>query len=231
MLARVLAAAKQSGVAVSPVAAAFSLAAADAAQKTKTISEGPNFVVQSWGTYSVADERDKPVTRFTIENDHGAEVTITNFGATLLSFKLNGRELTINHPETNISVSQYAQLNQACYGNVCGRVANRISQGKFELDGKKYELAVNNGPNHLHGGPTGFHRRVWDASILRDSATGRATGVSLSRTSPDGEEGYPSTLQVPHPCCVQTDEFLATLTAVLFFSVPGHSAIFAPQHT
>ena len=79
---------------------------------------------------------------------------------------------------------------------MCGRVANRIAKGKFSLDGKNYSLATNNGENHLHGGPSGFHRRVWDARLLLDETTGRATGVELTRTSPDGEENYPGTMKV-----------------------------------
>ncbi len=76
------------------------------------------------------------------------------------------------------------------FGAVPGRFANRIAGGRFVLDGTEYRLACNDGPNALHGGPSGFGRRVWD---IRDSS-GRH--VTLGRTSPDGEEGYPGTLDV-----------------------------------
>lgn len=200
MLSRVLAAAKRSGVSVSPMTVAFSLAAIEPAQTTRTIEEGPNYVVQSWGKlqtdYDDEGKGERSIFRYTVSNGKGAEMTICNFGATLLSFKLHGRELTLNHAEPTISSTCYARLNQACYGNVCGRVANRICEGKFSLDGVDYKLAINNGANHLHGGPTGFHRRVWNAKLVIDETTGNARGVELQRTSPDGEEGYPGSMEV-----------------------------------
>ena len=196
MLGRVLAAAERVGVNVSPMTVAFSLAAADAAHATATVEEGTNFVVQSWGSLTSDHDGERQVFRYTVRNGHGAEMTVTNFGATLLSFRLHGRELTLNHSSPAITAAAYARLNQACYGTVCGRVANRICRGKFSLDGEAFQLAVNNGENHLHGGPTGFHRRVWDARLLLEESTGQCRGVELHRSSPDGEEGYPGTLDV-----------------------------------
>lgn len=74
-------------------------------------------------------------------------------------------------------------------GAAIGRVGNRIAKGKFTLDGKDYTLAVNNGPNHLHGGLVGFDSVIWDAKVTEDA-------LSFSRLSPDGEEGYPGNLMV-----------------------------------
>ena len=71
-----------------------------------------------------------------------------------------------------------------------GRFGNRICKGKFILEGKEYNLAINNGVNHLHGGPTGYHARVWDAEQIDDQT------LKLRYFSPDGEEGYPGTLQL-----------------------------------
>ncbi len=76
-----------------------------------------------------------------------------------------------------------------------GRVANRICKGKFKLGGNEYTLVTNNGENHLHGGPTGFHRRTWNAQLLLDKATGSCYGVEMTRTSADGEEGYPGSVE------------------------------------
>jgi len=78
-------------------------------------------------------------------------------------------------------------------GATVGRFANRIAKGHFELNGKSYSLAINDGPNHLHGGPTGYFARVWDAEPFEKSGE---CGVILTYTSADGEEGYPGTVNV-----------------------------------
>ncbi|XP_045303055.1 galactose mutarotase isoform X2 [Leopardus geoffroyi] len=78
---------------------------------------------------------------------------------------------------------------QPYFGAVVGRVANRIAKGTFTVDGKEYKLAVNNGPNSLHGGVRGFDKVVWTPQVL-------SNGVQFSRISPDGEEGYPGELKV-----------------------------------
>ena len=79
------------------------------------------------------------------------------------------------------------------FGNITGRYANRIARGTFTLDGEMYRLALNNGREHLHGGEKGFDKVVWAATEVTD---GDGVGLTLSRTSPDGEEGYPGALTV-----------------------------------
>ena len=79
--------------------------------------------------------------------------------------------------------------DDASLGAVVGRCANRIAKGHFTLNDKEYNLAINNGPNHLHGGPTGFAQRVWTGKVTDDK-------VTFTRISPDGEEGYPGNLTV-----------------------------------
>lgn len=112
-------------------------------------------------------------------------VQITNLGARVLSFEYQGTECLAG-PRTLEEVAA-----DTCYcGAICGRVANRIAGGTFVLDGAEYQLAVNNGPNHLHGGATGFSDLPW----VVEEATG--SRLVLSLVSPDGQENYPGTVSV-----------------------------------
>ena len=87
------------------------------------------------------------------------------------------------------NLPQYTDSN-GCFGAVVGRHANRLGGAEFTLNGKRYTLAKNNGENNLHGGPTGFHTRFWEGAPVGDNS------VRFCRTSPDGEEGFPGTLQI-----------------------------------
>ena len=112
-------------------------------------------------------------------------VRLTNYGARVLSFTYDGTDCLYG-PKTAAELAA-----DTCYcGSICGRVANRIAGGRFTLDGKDYELAVNNGPNHLHGGNTGFSDRLWTVEEADE------THVALSLLSPDGEENYPGNVKV-----------------------------------
>ena len=112
-------------------------------------------------------------------------VRITNFGARVLSFEYQGQDCLFG-PKTLEDLP-----TDTCYcGSICGRVANRIAGGSFELDGATYSLAVNNGPNHLHGGLKGFSDVPWTVEEASD------TRLVLSLVSPDGDENYPGTVSV-----------------------------------
>ncbi|HWD92965.1 MAG TPA: aldose epimerase family protein [Verrucomicrobiae bacterium] len=88
---------------------------------------------------------------------------------------------------------QYLTANKAFFGTIVGRFANRIAKGKFTLDGKTYSLAINNGPNHLHGGLKGFDKVAWKAVAVESKD---APALKLSYISPDGQENYPGTLKM-----------------------------------
>jgi aldose 1-epimerase len=131
------------------------------------------------------------VDLYTLRNRHGTVVKIISYGAIITEIHTLDR----NHKPGNIvlgfdNLDQYLK-GHPYFGTVAGRVANRIAKGKFMLDGKEYVLAVNNGPNHLHGGLKGFDKKVWKAEPV-ESAEGSA--LKLTCTSSDGEEGYPGNL-------------------------------------
>lgn len=112
-------------------------------------------------------------------------VELSNYGARLIRFTYQGTDCLYG-PKTAESL-----LEDDCYcGSVCGRVANRIAGGRFELDGVGYELAVNNGPNHLHGGLKGFSDKLWTVEEAD------AMHAVLSLVSPAGEENYPGEVKV-----------------------------------
>ncbi len=112
-------------------------------------------------------------------------VRITDFGARVLSFEYQGIDCLYGPKSLDELPAD------TCYcGSICGRVANRIAGGSFVLDGKQYDLAVNNGPNHLHGGLKGFSDIPWCVEEATE------TRLVLSLVSPDGDENYPGTVTV-----------------------------------
>ncbi|MCM1077474.1 MAG: galactose mutarotase [Bacteroides sp.] len=126
---------------------------------------------------------------YTLTNHSGSSVTLSSLGAGIVAVRVpdcNGRIADIALGYKN-PVSYLA--DGPCAGKIPGRFANRIALGKFTLDGKEYTLAINNGSNALHGGPTGFMNRIWDSN-----ADGNR--VTFTYRSADGEEGYPGNLSV-----------------------------------
>jgi len=125
---------------------------------------------------------------YTLEVPGGWKATITDFGAILTSLHVPGKD---GKPVDVVlgfdSLDGYA-AKHPYFGATCGRVANRIAAGRFELDGKAYTLATNNEPNHLHGGVAGFDKKLWRATP-RTSEKGPA--VDFEMVSPAGDEGYP----------------------------------------
>ncbi len=133
------------------------------------------------------------VDLFTLTNSEGNIVQLTDYGAILVSVQVpdrDGKRANVNLGFDNLK--GYLDGNPF-FGATVGRYANRIAKGKFRLDGTDYTLAVNNGPNHLHGGLVGFDKQVWQAEVLpgEDSAT-----VRFTLRSPDGQEGFPGNLDV-----------------------------------
>jgi aldose 1-epimerase len=138
------------------------------------------------------------VDLFTLSNDNQITVKITNYGAIITSIETpdkNGElaNIACGFEKFENYISPEYLGSYPYFGCVCGRCCNRIDKGKFTLEGKEYSLAVNNGPNHLHGGLIGYDRRLWTAEIIEES---KKVGVKLSLLSNDMEEGYPGNLKV-----------------------------------
>lgn len=131
----------------------------------------------------------KDVQLYVLANSKGAEVTILNYGAKIVSLMVPDKSGKLTDVVQGFaSLDAYLNCEEPTHGAVCGRVANRIAKGKFTLEGKEYQLAINNGPNSLHGGLKGFHFVVWDAKQT-DGQT-----VELTYLAKDGEENYPGNL-------------------------------------
>jgi aldose 1-epimerase len=133
-----------------------------------------------------------PVDVYTIANAHGIRARILTYGGIIQSLetpdragKLGDVVLCFDDMPGYVKSSPY-------FGAIVGRYGNRIARGKFTLDGKTYTLAINNGPNALHGGIKGFDKVVWAAQPFSNDSS---VGLVLTHTSPDGDEGYPGTLK------------------------------------
>ena len=127
---------------------------------------------------------------FTLTNAHGLIAKVTNLGTILTDLHVPDRAGRLADVVLGLDDLAAYQKNDPYLGATCGRVANRVADGRFRLDGQAYQLAVNNGTSALHGGLKGFNKALWRAQPL---PTG---GVKFTHTSPDGDEGYPGTLAV-----------------------------------
>lgn len=164
-------------------------------------------------------------TKSILRNSKGMEVEILNFGGIVSSIKVPDNKgknadvvLGFDTPE------EYQQKSSHPYfGALIGRYGNRIAKGKFTLNGKTYTLAVNNGPNHLHGGLKGFDKVFWDVKEME-----KGKSLKLNYVSPDGEEGYPGTLKVEVTYTLTEEnelkiDYLATTDAATPLNLTNHS--------
>lgn len=133
-----------------------------------------------------------PVDIYTLTNG-GITAKITNYGGIVTELHVPDKAGKTADVVLGFDTLEGYLAGHPYFGTITGRYANRIAAGKFTLDGKTYTLAVNNGPNSLHGGLKGFDKQIWKAEELKN-ADGPA--LKLTRRSPDGEEGYPGNLDV-----------------------------------
>lgn len=167
---------------------------------------------------------------FTLTNSKKVSVDITNFGGIIVSITVpdkNGNMTDVALGYRNLD--KYIE-NPGYLGALVGRHANRIEDARFELNGKVYELAKNDGKNHLHGGLTGFHNVVWKAEVNGEK-------LVLTHTSPDGEEDYPGKVDVKVEYsltegnelvidynAVSDQDTVLNLTNHAYFNLGGHAS-------
>lgn len=138
-----------------------------------------------WGTAQCG----KPIHKYTITNASGASVVLSELGAGIVSINVPDKDGVLADVVLGYDDPLAYMGDGPCFGKCPGRYANRIALGKFTLDEKEYELPINNGPNHLHGGPDGFQNRIWESR-----EDGEA--VEFMYFSEDGEMGYPGAMKV-----------------------------------
>lgn len=162
-------------------------------RETTEKSEVP-FVKSSLSKKTFGQTRDgQEVQLYTLTNEHGIVAKVISYGASLTELHVPDREGKLGDVVLGFHELEGYLGRHPHFGCTTGRVANRIARGRFTLDGKTYTLAINNGPNHLHGGNQALDKRVWRGAE-DDSAAGPS--VRFTYRSPDGEENYPGNLDV-----------------------------------
>lgn len=185
-------------------------------------AQGPNKVKkESFG--KTADGLE--VDRYTLVNSHGLTAKVMTYGALLTELHVPDKKGKMADVVLGFSRLEDYLKGHPYFGCTTGRVANRIAKGRFLLDGKEYQVAVNNGPNHLHGGLKGLDKVIWKAEVV-ESDLGPA--VRFSYQSPDGEEGYPGTLNISVTYTLtEVDElridYLATTDAATPVNLTNHA--------
>ena len=133
------------------------------------------------------------ISRYTLKNSSGMEVSIINYGGIITSWKVKDRDGNYKDIVLGFNDLLDYESSSPYFGALIGRYGNRIKEGKFNLDGVEYTLAVNNGENHLHGGLKGFDKVIWD---IKEEENESSASLVLSYISKDMEEGYPGNLDV-----------------------------------
>lgn len=162
------------------------------------------------------------VSLFFLKNSNSIEVAITNYGARIVTLIVPDK----NKQPTDVVVGfddlqGYLNSTETYHGAIVGRYANRIAKGKFSLNGKSYQLSINNAPNHLHGGPKGFNNQVWKVEEVKNNS------LKLFYFSKDGEENYPGNMNVSLTYTVNDQnelviDYEATTDQATVFNITSH---------
>jgi aldose 1-epimerase len=165
----------------------ISSCAAPPKQNPKSVTT--TFMIQS---EQLTEVQGQPVYRYVLDNGT-VQIELSNYGGMVYKILAPDRDgEQANVALTLEGVEDFLTTEHPFFGVTAGRVANRIANAQFKLDGKTYDLAKTNGDNHLHGGKVGFDKKVWTSETYSTDST---VGVKMTYLSPDGEEGYPGNLQ------------------------------------
>lgn len=130
------------------------------------------------------------IDSYTLKNENGMELTVITYGGIITSLKVPNKDGIIEDVVLGYNSLDQYEKSSPFFGALIGRYGNRISKGKFSLDGEEYQLAINDGFNHLHGGVKGFDKVVWNVEVIENKGS-----LKLSYLSKDMEEGYPGNLE------------------------------------
>ena len=172
---------------------------------------------------------------YTLTNEEGIEAQITNYGGIIVS--VNAPDKNGNYNDVALgfnTLEEYLEKNGPNFGCLIGRYANRIANGKFNLEGKTYELEVNSGQHHIHGGSNAFDTKVWQSNSFKNI---EGVGIKLNYVSDDGEAGYPGKLDIEVTYTLTRDNeimieyeavtdktTIVNLTNHSYFNLAGHDA-------
>lgn len=173
------------------------------------------------------------VKLFTLTNKNGMSAEICTYGGAIVSLMVPDKNGNLDDVTLGYDNITSYENGDKFFGALIGRCSNRIEHGKFKINDKDYSLAINNGPNHLHGGIKGFDKVVWNAEILNDENN----KLKLSYFSKDGEEGYPGNLDVSviytitdnnsleiEYKAVSDKDTVVNLTNHSYFNLSGHAS-------
>lgn len=167
----------------------------------------------------------RAVDVFTLTSPGGVEVRAMTFGGVILALRVPDRAGRVDDVVLGYDDLDAYTTDSRYLGAIVGRYANRIARGRFVLDGRAYQLAINDPPNHLHGGRRGFDKALWTA---QDTSTATESAVTLAYTSPSGEEAYPGALSASVRYALDDAgalrvEYRATTDAPTIVSLTQHS--------
>ncbi len=146
-----------------------------------------------------------PVSKYALVNANGMEVDVITYGGIITNLKAPGKDSTFQDVVLGFDSMDGYVDGSPYFGAIIGRYGNRIAKGTFKIDGNTYTVPTNDGDNTLHGGTTGFDKVIWNAEEVKD---GDNVGLKLTYTSPDGEMGYPGTLETTVTYTLQADNTL-----------------------